>query len=366
MRVLVLANFGMGLFNFRKELLEELIRQGNEVYVSLPNDEYVPKLKELGCKYIESRVDRRGTNPVKDIKLLFQYIKIINNIKPEVVLTYTIKPNIYGGIACSITKTHYLTNVTGLGTAIENSGLIQKITLGLYRMGLKNSSCVFFQNEYNRSFFVNNNIVKSKAKLIPGSGVNLEQHNFEDYPSTDKKIRLLFIGRIMKAKGIEELFQAAKQVKEIYPDVEFDLVGGSEEDYNKQLFELEELGIIKYHGQQSDVHSFIESSHGTILPSYHEGTANVLLETAATGRPILASKVPGCMETFDDEITGFGFEVRSVSRLVEAIIKFIKLPYHQKKQMGIEGRKKMEKEYDRKIVIDAYLQEMEILTNKEL
>ncbi|MGY3718130.1 glycosyltransferase family 4 protein [Sutcliffiella cohnii] len=366
MRVLVLANFGMGLFNFRKELLEELIRQGHEVYVSLPNDEYVPKLKELGCKYVESRVDRRGTNPINDMKLLYQYIKLIKSIKPDVVLTYTIKPNIYGGIACGITKTPYLTNVTGLGTAIENSGLIQKITLGLYRIGLRNSSCVFFQNEYNRSFFVKKNIAKGKTRLIPGSGVNLEHHNYEAYPNTDNEIRFLFIGRIMKAKGIEELFQAAKKIKDIYPNVEFHLVGGSEEDYTEQLAELEQMGVIKYHGQQSDVHSFIKVSHGTILPSYHEGTANVLLETAATGRPILASKVPGCKETFDNDITGLGFDVRSVSSLVEAIIKFIKLPYHQKKQMGIKGRKKMEEEYDRKIVIDAYLQEIGKLSNEEI
>ncbi|WP_221175153.1 glycosyltransferase family 4 protein [Alteribacter keqinensis] len=366
MRVLVLANFGMGLFNFRKELLEELIRQGHEVYVSLPNDEYVPKLKELGCKYVETRVDRRGTNPINDMKLLYHYIKLIKSTIPDVVLTYTIKPNIYGGIACGITKTPYLTNVTGLGTAIENSGLIQKITLRLYRMGLRNSSCVFFQNEYNRSFFVENNIAKGKTRLIPGSGVNLEHHNFKDYPTNDKNIRFLFIGRIMKAKGIEELFQAAKKIKGIYPNVEFHLVGGSEEDYTKQLAELEQTGIIKYHGHQSDVHSFIKVSHGTILPSYHEGTANVLLETAATGRPILASKVPGCIETFNPEITGLGFEARSVPSLVEAIRNFIKLPYPQKKLMGIKGRKKMEEEYDRKIVINAYLQEIGKFTNEEI
>ncbi|MDX5476037.1 MAG: glycosyltransferase family 4 protein [Bacillaceae bacterium] len=361
----MLANFGMGLFKFRKELLEELIRQGHEVYVSLPNDDYVPKLKELGCKYIESSVDRRGTNPINDIKLLYQYIKIIKRIKPDVVLTYTVKPNIYGGIACGITKTPYLTNVTGLGTAIENTGIIQKITLKLYRLGLRSSSCVFFQNEYNRSFFVKKNITKSNMRLIPGSGVNLEHHNYEDYPSTDKEIRFLFIGRIMKAKGIEELFQASKKIKVIYPNVEFHLVGGTEEDYTKQLAKLEQLGVIKYHGQQSDVHSFIKVSHCTILPSYHEGTANVLLETAATGRPILASKVSGCKETFDNDITGLGFEVRNVSSLIEAIIKFIKLPYKQKKQMGIKGREKMEEEYDRKLVIDAYLQEIEKLKYKE-
>lgn len=366
MRVLVFANFGMGLFNFRKELLEELISRGNEVYVSLPNDEYVPKLKAIGCEFIETQVDRRGTNPVKDSKLLFQYIKLLRNIRPDVVLTYTIKPNIYGGLACRITKTPYLTNITGLGTAIENSGLIQKITLGLYKIGLKGSKCVFFQNEDNERFFVEKSITNGKTRLIPGSGVNLTHHKFEGYPTSDKEIRFLFIGRIMKAKGIEELFDAAQKVKESYTNVEFHLVGGSEEDYNKQLADLEKAGIIKYHGQQSDIHSFIKNSHATILPSYHEGTANVLLETAATGRPVLATNIPGCKETFENNITGIGFEVRSVSSLVEAITKFIRLPYSQKIQMGTLGRKKMEEEYDRKIVINTYLQEIGKLTNEEI
>ncbi|MFB5282761.1 glycosyltransferase family 4 protein [Peribacillus sp. Hz7] len=358
MKILVLTNFGMGLYKFRKELLEELINQKNEVYISLPNDEYVPKLESLGCKFVDTHLDRRGTNPFTDLKLLVDYIKIMKRIKPDVVLTYTIKPNVYGGIACGITKTPYIANITGMGTAVENKGLIQKITLMLYRLGLKKASCVFFQNETNRKFFIDNRIVKTKTRLIPGSGVNLEQHNFEEYLEEDKKINFLFIGRIMKAKGIEELIQAAKVVKEDYPNVQFDLIGVSEEDYNQQLGELNKLGVIKYHGQQEDVHSFIKKSYATILPSYHEGTANVLLESASSGRPVLASRVPGCIETFDEDVSGIGFDAKSVKSLVEAIIKFINLPYNQKKAMGLAGRKKMEKEYDRKIVINAYIDEI--------
>lgn len=361
MRILVLANFGMGLFNFRKELLEELISRNNEVYISLPYDEYVPKLESLGCKFVVTNLDRRGTNPITDLKLLLDYINIIKRIKPDVVLSYTIKPNVYGGIACRITKTPYMTNITGLGTAVENEGLIQKITLGLYRIGLKKASCVFFQNENNREFFTEKRIVKNNTRLVPGSGVNIERHNLEEYPDDNETIRFLFIGRIMKAKGIEELFEAAKKVKEIYPYVQFDLVGGSEEDYVQQLVELNKLGIINYHGQQDDVHSFIKKSQATILPSYHEGTANVLLESASSGRPVLASRVPGCIETFDKDISGFCFEVRSVDSLVEAIIKFIHLPYDQRKEMGIAGRRKMEKEYNRKIVINAYLDKIDNL-----
>ncbi len=358
MKVLVLSNFGMGLYKFRKELLQELIKQGHKVFVSLPNDEYVPLLESLGCEYIESNVDRRGTNPLADMKLLFSYINITNKIKPDIVLTYTIKPNVYGGIACRITKTPYLPNITGLGTAVENEGLMQKITLNLYKIALKNAECIFFQNEPNRQFFIDRGIIKNKSKVIPGSGVNLEQHPYEEYPSDKENIRLLFIGRIMKAKGIDELLEAAKQIKVSYENVEFHLVGFCEEGYSEELRELNDSGIIHYHGQQDDVHKFIKDSHATILPSYHEGTSNVLLESASTGRPILASNVTGCKETFDAGVSGIGFEVKSVKALISAIQQFLDLPHENKEQMGIAGRKKMELEYDRKIVINAYLEQI--------
>ena len=358
MKILVLANFGMGLYNFRKELLEVLINQKNEVYISLPKDEYVPKLKSLGCKYVETKLDRRGTNPIRDLKLLLQYIKMIKDIKPDIVLTYTIKPNVYGGIACRITKTPYISNITGLGTSIENKGLLQKITLKLYKEGLKNASCLFFQNKTNQKYFVNHHLANGKTRLVPGSGVNLDHHTYETYPEEDGNTKFLFIGRMMKDKGIDELLLAAKIVKEKYPNTQFDLIGGCEEDYHQQLNELEQLGIVNYHGQQNDVRSFIKESHATILPSYHEGTANVLLESASAGRVVLASRIPGCSETFDEGLSGFGFEVKSADSLVETIIKFIKLPYEQKKAMGMAGRKKMEKEYDRKIVINAYVDEI--------
>lgn len=358
MKVLVLSNFGMGLFKFRKELLEELIKQGHEVFVSLPNDDYVQLLENLGCKYIESNVDRRGTNPISDVKLLLTYIKIINKIKPDIVLTYTIKPNVYGGIACRITKTSYLPNITGLGTAVENEGLMQKITLNLYKIALKDAKCIFFQNEPNKQFFNDCGIKIKNSMVIPGSGVNLEQHCYEEYPNDKENIRLLFIGRIMKAKGIDELLNAAKQMIESNKKVEFHLVGFCEEGYSEKLRDLNDSGIIHYHGQQDDVHKFIKNSHATILPSYHEGTSNVLLESASTGRPILASNVTGCKEAFDEGVNGIGFEAKSVEALVDAIQKFLNLPYEKKKQMGLAGRKKMEIEYDRKIVINAYLEQI--------
>lgn len=358
MKILILANFGMGLYNFRKELLEELLQQGNKVYISLPNDEYVTKLKSLGCHYVETALERRGTNPVKDSMLFLQYIQLIRQINPDLVLTYTIKPNVYGGLACRVTNTPYITNITGLGTSLESKSVIQKFTIYLYKIGLKKASCLFFQNHTNLKFFMTNQIAKNKTRLVPGSGVNIHHHSFEKYPEDDQQIRFLFIGRMMKAKGIDELLQAASIIKKKYPNTHFDLVGGCEEDYHQQLADLQSLEVITYHGQQKDVQSFIKKSHATILPSYHEGTANVLLESASAGRPVLASRVPGCKETFDEGISGLAFEVKNVDSLVDTIEKFIHMPYEQKRAMGIAGRKKIEKEYDRKIVINAYLDEI--------
>lgn len=356
-KILILANNDVGLYKLRLELIQELVKDF-EVYISLPEGEYIAKLVEVGCKYIHTPINRRSKNPINDMKLLLKYKNIIKKIKPDVVLTYTIKPNIYGGIACSILGVPYIANITGLGTAIHNEGLMQKITLKLYLIGLKKASLVFFQNASNKQFFIEKKIIKGNFKLIPGSGVNLNQHNFEEYPVNSEVIKFLFIGRLMKEKGIEELFEAAKMIKANYPNVLFGLIGISEENYSQELEELEKAEVLKYHGLQDDVHFFIKESHATILPSYHEGTANVLLESAASGRPVLASKISGCIETFNEGVSGLGFKVKNVESLVEAVIKFIELPHDKKRDMGLAARKKMENEFDRKIVVSSYLDEI--------
>ncbi|OBW58439.1 glycosyl transferase [Solibacillus silvestris] len=364
-RILILANNDGGLYKFRKELIEELVKM-NEVIVSLPNGEYIPKVKELGCHFIDTPINRRGTNLMTDFKLFQNYKKIIKGVKPDVILTYTIKPNVYGGLTCKALKIPYIANITGLGTAVESGGLLQKITLSLYKSALMKSNCVFFQNEINRKYFVEKGIVKSKTRLIPGSGVNIDQHKLEEYPNSDEIIKFLFVGRIMKAKGIDELLKAAQIVKKKFQNIQFHLIGECEEQkYNQQLDTLAKQNIIYYHGQQSDIHSFLKESHAIVHPSYHEGLSNVLLESASSGRPILASNVPGCIETFDEGISGYGFNVKSVDSLVETIIKFIELPLEQKRKMGILGRKKIEKEFNRKFVIDAYLEEIHNVTRGE-
>lgn len=358
MRILILANIDMGLYKFRKELLEELIKQ-HEVFICVPDGEYVNKMEAMGCQFIPCNVlDRRSTNPIKDLKLIKFYKETLIKVSPDVVLTYTIKPNVYGGWVCRKQKIPYLPNITGLGTTIENGGILAKISIALYKIGLKKASCVFFQNRNNQKLFVDKSIVKGKSILIPGSGVNLEMHKFESYPKENECLRFLFVGRIMKDKGIEELLSAIKTLHEEDERIVLDVVGFCDEDYLEELKQAEAEGNIVFHGTQSNVHPFYKRCNCTVLPSYHEGMANVMLESSATGRPVITTTVPGCIETFDEGLTGFGCEAKSTESLLNAMRRFISLPYADKAAMGANARKKMEEEFDRQIVIDAYNNEI--------
>ena len=359
-KILILANNDLGLYKLRKELIEELLKN-NEVFISLPDGEFVSKLCDLGCRFINTQISRRVTNPITDLKIMIQYIKIIKEIKPKIVLTYTIKPNIYGGIACRILEIPHIANITGLGTAVENRGILQIITLFLYKIALKKTSCIFFQNKENADFINGKNIVQGRQRLIPGSGVNLSYYNILEYPS-DESVNFLFISRVMKEKGIDHYFIAAKYIKERYPDTEFHILGFCEESYEEKLKEMQEKDIIRYYGLQRDVKEFHKISHCTIHPTYYpEGMSNVLLESAACGRPIITTNRSGCREIVDDGINGYLVEQQNSQNLISKIEKFLELDYDTKKQMGLAGRCKVEKEFDRQIVIDAYMAEIEAL-----
>lgn len=364
-RILILANNDVGLYNFRKGLLEKLVKNF-EVFISLPYGECIPLLEQIGCTFINTPVDRRGTNPASDLKLILFYRKTIRDIRPDVVLTYTIKPNIYGGIACRATRTPYIVNITGLGASVNNAGALQRLVLSLYKTGLKKAYCVFFQNKQNHEFFTQKQIIRSNAKIIPGSGVNLTEHSFEEYPKEDGNTRFLFIGRIMEDKGVGELLKAACKVSQQYPKTTFEFIGWKENgDFDARLAELEQGGTVKYSGFQRDVHSFIKKSHATISPSYSEGMSNALLESASAGRPVLASRIPGCMETFEEGISGFGFEAKNADDLADKLIRFIRLPYDKKRTMGIAGREKMERNFNRDIVVDAYMEKINEICKDE-
>lgn len=356
--VLFLVNSDIVIYNFRLELVERLMEEGYTVHISSPYGKRIDYLVSEGAIFHETDMARHGMNPFQEIKLLNKYRKIIKEVSPKVVLTYTIKPNIYGGIAARLEKVPFISNITGLGIAIENGGPKQKLLSVLYKIGLKNSQSVFFQNEANKEYMLGKKLVTSRYDLLPGSGVNVERFGFEPYPAENADMIFSIIGRIMEDKGTEELIEAAKIVKAKYPCVRFRLIGYFDDDYENIVKRAVDEGLVEYCGSQIDVKPFIKESFAVIQPSHHEGMSNTLLESASMGRPVIASDIPGCRETFDEGISGFGFKVKDHLSLANIISKFIELPYEEKQKMGINGRKKMETEFARSIVVDKYMSEI--------
>lgn len=355
-KVLILANSSTGLYKFRKLLIEKMIDNHCEVIVSIPDGEFIEDIEALGCRVVKTPVDRRGINPLKDLRLLFNYVHLFREIKPEMVITYTIKPNLYGGIVARIMGIPYACNITGLGTAFQKEGILKKVIVTLYRFALKKVKVSFFENIGNLNTFLDYNILSiEQTKLLNGAGVDLNEFEHETYPLKNEQLKLLFIGRVMHEKGFDELIHAARRIKKEFPKTVFDVVGPFEDDYKSTVDKLHEEKVIRYHGFQSDVKSFIKDSHCFILPSHHEGMANTLLESAAMGRPLITSNIHGCKEAVDEGENGYLVEVKNENELYTAIKDFIDLKYEDKKSMGQHSRVKMEKLFDKQLVVQETL-----------
>ena len=360
-KVLILANSSGGLYDFRNELVQKLLFK-YEVTVSLPDEVRTKELAEEGCKVVHTPINRRGVNPAEDFKLLLSYRRLLKEEKPDLTLTYTIKPNIYGGFCCRMMRIPYIATVTGLGSTFQKQGIFLKLITTMYRLGLKKAECIFFQNRENREIFEKYHIRGKKSKLVSGSGVNLKRHCFEPYPEDDQ-VRFLYVGRMMREKGIEELLEAAKQLHD--DDTEFALLGYPDEDYQDRLDTYEKEGYIKQLGFDPDVHVYIKNASALVLPTYHEGMSNVLMEASATGRPVIATNISGCKEIFEEGVTGFGCEPKSSEDLIRALKKFLKLSREERAVMGQKARQKMEREFDREKVVDAYMEEIETIQNRK-
>ena len=371
MKILILTNYANGLWLFRKELLLAFLEEGHTVYVSLPPDENVDKLRSLRCggravRIIETPFERRGNNPARDLKLFLDYRRLLKQYQPGAVLTYTIKPNLYGGLACRLGHVPYLCNVTGLGTAIEDGGALSRILLRFYKISMKKAERVFFQNAKNREFMNRHGIAVHNSGLLPGSGVNLCEHTFSPYPPETEGIIFLAVIRIMRDKGIDEYLEAARVMvrRQAETDVQirFWLAGEYEEEsraqYEPVIRELEDSGILRYFGHIDNVGEVMAQSHVIVHPSYHEGLSNVLLEAAACGRPVLASRISGCVDTFCEGESGFGFAIKSADALVQAMEKVLALSGEERERMGRAGRKWVEDHFDRNIVLQAYRDEL--------
>ncbi len=380
-KIMIISNLASGLYDFRRELIEGFLGE-YEVFVLLPDnedDKYVQTFARLGCNVIHTPFERRGMNPARDLELLKTYKKIMSDIRPDVVFTYTIKPNIYGGLAAKSLKIPYFTNITGLGTAILGGGTFAKGLLFLYRLATKEAACIFFQNSSNQEFMTSHGIKgKGNIRLLPGSGVNLSVHSYRPYPSDDDGIRILSVLRIMEDKGMEELLKAidvlgtpaeadtgqAENATEATADkrIHFTIAGNYEEEtravYEPEIVRLAEEGKLTYAGFVDEMDPLYADSHIIAHPSYHEGLSNVCLEAAACGRPVVTTDIPGCRETVNDE-SGILCKPRSSFEFIRALEKMIALTSSEREAMGRAGRTHVEKNFDRNLVIRAYREELD-------
>ena len=357
MKFLIICNNASGLSVFRGMLIKTLISKGNAVEAIIPiTDDPVDiaaekDLTAMDCYLHRIEFDRRGMNPVTDLKLMKSFNKVLKISKPDFVITYTIKANVYGGFVCQLKKIQYVANITGLGSAFQNDGILKKIATVLNKLALKKAKTVFFENVENRDVFVNLGIVqKEKACVLNGAGVDLDIYGFKCYPS-DEEIRFLFIGRIMAEKGIDEFFDAAKRIKKEYSNVFFDIVGPYEDDYKEITEQLVYDGVVEYHGYQANIKPFVEKCHCFVLPSWHEGMANTNLECGAMGRPIITSNIHGCLEAVVDGETGYLVESKNADDLYDKLKQFIELPYDKRVDMGRASHNHIAQNFDKKDVV---------------
>ena len=358
--VVFTVNTAWNILNFRRPILDAFLRAGHQVTVLAPRDEAVPELEALGCSFIPLEMDKKGLSPLGGLKLVRTYRRHLKKIRPDVVLSYTIKNNLFGALAARSRSIPFIPNVTGLGTAFLSGGLLEIIAETLYKICFRGLRTVFFQNEEDRDLFISRGLVKeNQAVLLPGSGIDLEKFAVAPYPDENKAVHFLQISRLLKDKGVLEYVEAARLVRKSYPSVVFQLLGAMGAE-NRTAIDVDSVdawqkeGVITYLGETRDVRPFITEAHCIVLPSYREGAPRTLIEAAAMARPIIATDVPGCRSVLDDQKTGFLCDVRSGESLAKACIDFLALEPEQRRAMGAAGRQKMVEHYDQAIVVAAY------------
>lgn len=342
-------------WRFRRELTAELIKRG-EVVISTPFVGHEDDLEKMGCRCVETKLERRTIIPHQEIGLFCFYSQLISREKPDMVITYSIKPNIYAGYICRRRGIPYVVNVQGLGSVFQKE-YSAKIASVLYREAVKSASAVFFENTDSAELFAARGIVpKEKEVILNGAGINLTAYSFQPYPDENDGIHFLYLGRIMREKGMDEILYAFERLKREYGDrVVLDLVGFFEDDYQERITELEKAGMVRFHGFRSDPRPYYAAAHCVVLPSYHEGMSNVLLEGAATGRALITSDIPGCRETVNEGKSGFLVPTKDGDALYEAMKRFVELPQESRIAMGEESRHLMETKFDKREVVTETL-----------
>ena len=359
-KIIISLNTSWNIYNFRLNLARALKENGYKVVLVAPYDKYSDVLsKEF--EYHDVYMNNKGTHLVEDLKTLVGFYRLYKKIKPDVVLNYTIKPNIYGNIACSFLGIKTINNISGLGTVFIKESLVTRVVKWLYKYSLKSSSKVFFQNSDDRELFIENNLVKARlCGLLPGSGIDTDKFKPIIHKNKDNTFRFLLIARMLWDKGIGEYIKAANILKDKYQNVEFQLLGSLDASNNtaiskEQMQEWVDANTVNYLGVTDNVMEYIEKSDCVVLPSYREGTPRTLLESASMAKPIITTDVVGCKEVVDDGVNGYLCEVRNAQDLADKMEMMLSLSDDNRKSMGEAGRVKMINEFDESIVISKYL-----------
>jgi glycosyltransferase involved in cell wall biosynthesis len=371
-KIIININILWGILKFRYDLINGLINQGYEVVIigALDNfsDNTMDMINELKIKYYVVDMDRAQISPIKDILYLLKLVSIYRSEKPSIILNYTVKPNIYGTIAAALTNSISIATVNGLGSAIIKESYLSKVLQLMYKFAFKFSNVVLFQNQDDLTYFVSKNITtRDKAALVPGSGVDTNKYILPPI-NPSESLRINFIGRILKDKGVYEYIEAIKKIRQSNNIASNFYLSGIIDEHNPsgisylQVKEWEKQGIIKYLGRTDDIREFFKVSDVVVLPSYREGLSKVLLEAASCRRPIIASDVAGCRELVLDEVTGYICAVRNPDSLRRSMLRMIEMTRDDIKMMGIKGRQHIHDNYRSEIVNDIYLDLIDRLT----
>lgn len=357
MKILIISNHSYMLYRFRKELIQALMKD-HQVVLSMPFVGHENDFQDMGIRCINTAVDRRGINPVTDLKLLVRYEKLLKAEKPDMVITYSIKPNIYAGLCCSAAEIPFCANVQGLGTAFQKKGLAALVTM-LYRLSLRGAKAVFFENQGNARELLDRKIIApEQVVVLNGAGIDLQEYPYSPYPENDT-FRFLYLGRIMKEKGIDELFEAAGRLRaELGCSFVLDLVGFFDDDYEEKVKRMVDSGIAVFHGFRTDPRPFYRDADCVVLPSYHEGMSNVLLEAAALGRPVITSDIHGCKETVDNGETGYLCHAKDADSLYLRMKEMVSLPRQDRERMGRKAHQKMQQEFEKTSVVQKTIRSL--------
>ena len=360
---LLAANSAWNILNFRRPLVEALLAAGWRVIALAPEDGHGPAIRSLGVEFVPISIDSSGTSPLRDTRLFIAYWRILRALRPHAFLGFTAKPNIYGSFAARLLGIPTINNISGLGTAFMRPGPLNRLVGLLYRVALHRSARVFFQNPHDMALFLDRGLVRpDQAKLIPGSGIDLDRFKPVERPGRPgKQFRFLFVGRLLRDKGLVEYAEAARLLRTRWPNVEFAVLGfaGSNNPSAVPITEVERWqaeGTVNYLGDTDDVRPFLAECGCVVLPSYREGLPRSLLEAAAMARPMVATDVPGCREVVSDKETGFLCEVRSAPALATAMEAMLALEPADRDAMGLRARNKVEKEFDEALVVQAYME----------